>query len=61
MATLSFTVKNQAVQVCNLQTQTMSKELKQSTLNQPQEQLQELGFQQRYHTLMTAFLLGRLL
>ena len=37
MATLSFTVKNQAMQVCNLQTQPMSKVLKQSTLNQLQD------------------------
>ena len=55
MATLSFTVKNQAMQVCNLQTQPMSKVLKQSTLNQLQEQLQELGFQQRYHIFCQAF------
>ena len=59
MASLSFTVKNQAIQVCNLQTQIMSKVLKQSTLNQLQEQLQELGFQQRYHTFLSAFPLGR--
>ena len=39
----------------------MSKVLKQSMLNQLQEQLQELSFQQRYHTFLSAFPLGRLL
>ena len=39
----------------------LSKVLKQSTLNQLQEQLQELDFQQRYHIFLSAFLLGCLL
>ena len=46
------------MQVSNLQTQIMSKVLKQSTLKQLREQLKELDFQQRYHTFLTAFPLG---
>ena len=56
MAALSFTVKlDNQFAVCNLQTQIMSKVLKPSTSNQRQEQLQELGFQQRYHTFCQPF------
>ena len=58
MTTLSFTVKNQAMDVCNLQTQILDK-VKQSTSNQFQERLQELYFQERHHTFFTLVSLER--
>ena len=53
MATLSYTEKYQAIQICNLLTLITSKVLKQSTWNQVQEQLQELRFQQWYYTVVS--------
>ena len=47
--------------MCNFQTEMADKVLKQSTWNQLQEQLQELSFQERYHTFLFDLPLDRLL
>ena len=38
--------------MCNFETEMADKVLKQSTWNQFQEQLQELSFQESYHTFL---------
>ena len=51
----------QLCKMCNFKTETADKVLKQSTWNQLQEQLQELSFQERYHTFLLDLPLDRLL
>ena len=51
----------QLCEMCNFKTETADKVLKQSTWNQLQEQLQELSFQERFHSLLPGLPLDRLL
>ena len=58
METLSFMVKNQAMQSSNTDYEQSTEAI---SIKPTPKQLQELYFQQRYHTLLSAFPLDRLL